>query len=75
MEPLVIDRERVVRLALELASLRKVPLGDAVEDALQTRLDTEKEIARRVESMLALGREIRAHMPEPVSSDHGWLYR
>jgi hypothetical protein len=31
----------------------------------------KEEKARR---MLALAAEIRAHMQEPVSSDHGWLY-
>jgi hypothetical protein len=35
---------------------------------------TEREIDDKVVRMLALGREISAHLREPISSDHSCLY-
>ncbi len=69
-----IESEEVVRLAEELAALRHMSVPDAVADALRKQVDRERDVRERVDRMLALGREIRAHMTEPVSSDHSWLY-
>ena len=46
-------------------------------EALRVRLERERkarDIDAKVEQMMAIAREIRAHMREPVSSDHSWLY-
>ena len=64
-------------LATELAQLTGESVTAAVTRALRERLDRERRVrtkAARMEAMLAMGREIRAHMREPVSSDTGWLY-
>ena len=50
-------------------------LTAVVTKALQAELDRrERDKAAEVERMLAIGREIRAHMREPVSSDTSDLF-
>ena len=44
------------------------------EEAVQERLKRERERKAKLDRLMALAAEIRAHMTEPVSSDHGWLY-
>lgn len=34
----------------------------------------ERDIKAKVSRMLAAGREIRAHLRQPITSDHGCLY-
>jgi hypothetical protein len=40
----------------------------------QKHVRREGDIDAEVARMLAFGREIRAHMREPITSDHGYLY-
>lgn len=65
-------------LASELATLTGESLTEAVTTALRERLERERKAREReakIERLLELGREIRAHMREPVSSeDHNDLY-
>jgi antitoxin VapB len=67
--------------AYRLASRLSEPTGESltavVTKALQAELDrTERQgdIDQRVRRMLEMGREIRAPMREPVSSDTSWMY-
>jgi antitoxin VapB len=49
----------------------------AITDAIRERPkpgDCAQDATSRVNRVTALAKEIRAHMSEPVSSDHGWLY-
>ncbi len=65
-------------LASELAALTGESLTEAVTTALRERLERERKSREReakIEAMLAIGREIRAHMLEPASSaDHAEIY-
>lgn len=65
-------------LASELATLTGESLTEAVTIALRERLERERKVRDReakIEAMLAMGREIRSHMREPVSSaDHADIY-
>jgi antitoxin VapB len=65
-------------LATELAALTGESLTAAVTEALRERLERERRVrekAEKVERIMALAREIRAHMTEPVaSSDTDELY-
>jgi antitoxin VapB len=73
-----IKSDDAYRLATELAALTGESLTGAVTTALRERLDRERrerEKSVKVEQMLEMAREIRAHMQEPVSSiDHNDLY-
>jgi antitoxin VapB len=69
-----IDSEETIRVATELANLKGESLEVAVLVSLQERLQREREIKDKVDRVMALAREVRAHMREPVSSDHNWLY-
>ena len=45
--------------------------------ALQAELERQerqRDIDATVERMLEMGKEIRSHMREPVSSDTSWMY-
>jgi antitoxin VapB len=72
-----IKSDDAYRLASELAELTGENLTAAVTAALRERLERERkarDIDAKVDRMMARAREIRAHMQEPVSSDHSWLY-
>jgi len=69
-----IENEELVKQAEELAALRRMSVPDAVAAAVRSELEHERAVRATVEKIEALGREIRAHMTEPVSSDHSWLY-
>jgi antitoxin VapB len=72
-----IKSEDAYRLASRLAELTGESLTSAVTNALRAeleRLERERDVDAEVERMLAMGREIRAHMTEPVSSDLSDLY-
>jgi antitoxin VapB len=65
------------RLASRLSQLTGESLTTVVTKALQAELDREERehgIEARVEEILAAGREIRAHLREPITSDHSCLY-
>jgi antitoxin VapB len=65
------------RLASRLSELTGESLTTVVTEALRERLHREQRLgdkaARRLR-LLALADEIRANMPDGITSDHGWLY-
>jgi len=72
-----IKSEDAYRLASRLSELTDESLTSVVIGALRAELERherQRDVAAKVERMLAIGREIRAHMREPVSSDTGWMY-
>ncbi|MEJ0016371.1 MAG: type II toxin-antitoxin system VapB family antitoxin [Acetobacteraceae bacterium] len=72
-----IKSEDAYRLASRLAELTGESLTAVVTRALQAELDRQeraRDVQARVEHVMAIAREIRAHMREPVSSDTSWLY-
>jgi antitoxin VapB len=72
-----IKSEDAYRLASRLAELTGESLTTVVTKALQAELDREqraRDINEKVERMLALGRDIRAHLRVPITSDHNCLY-
>ena len=70
-----INSDDAYRMASRLSEMTGDSLTAVVTKALQAELDRrERDKAAEVERMLAMGREIRAHMREPVSSDLRDLY-
>lgn len=72
-----IKSDDAYRLASDLAALTGESLTAAVTVALRERLERERrerDIETRRRRLTELATEIRAHMREPVSSDHSWLY-
>lgn len=72
-----IKSEDAYRLASRLSELTGESLTAVVTRALRAELEREertRDTEQEVERMLAMGREIRAHMREPVSSDLRDLY-
>jgi len=72
-----IKSEDAYRLASRLSELTGESLTAVVTKALQAELERQerqRDIDLKVKRMLEMGREIRAHMREPVSSDTGWMY-
>ena len=72
-----IKSEDAYRLASRLSELTGESLTAVVTRALRAELEREersRDTDQEVERMLAMGREIRAHLREPVSSDLRDLY-
>lgn len=72
-----IKSEDAYRLASRLSELTGESLTAVVTRALRSALEREersRDTDQEVERMLAMGREIRAHLREPVSSDLSDLY-
>jgi len=72
-----IKSEDAYRLASRLAELTGESLTSVVTKALRSELERQEsahDVEAEVERMLAMGREIRSHMTEPVSSDLSDLY-
>jgi antitoxin VapB len=72
-----IKSEDAYRLASRLATLTGESLTSVVTKALRSELERQEsshDVEVEVERMLAMGREIRSHMTEPVSSDLSDLY-
>jgi antitoxin VapB len=72
-----IKSEDAYRLASRLAALTGESLTSVVTKALRSELErreTAHDVEAEIERMLAMGREIRSHMKEPVSSDLSDLY-
>ena len=65
-----INSDETLRAVSELANLK----GESLETAVQERQRREREKKEKIDRIMAIAREIRAHMREPVSSDHSWLY-
>jgi antitoxin VapB len=72
-----IKSEDAYRLASRLAELTGESLTSVVTKALQAELEREerqRDLKARVDRVMAIAKEIRAHMREPVSSDTSWMY-
>jgi antitoxin VapB len=72
-----IKSEDAYRLASRLAELTGESLTSVVTKALRSELERHEsahDVEAEVKRMLAMGREIRGHMTEPVSSDLNDLY-
>lgn len=72
-----IEGDEAYAMAAELAGLTSESVDAAVVEAVRLRLEKVRHSqakTAKVERMLALAATIRAHMQEPVSSDHSWLY-
>jgi antitoxin VapB len=72
-----IKSEDAYRLASKLAALTGESLTSVVTKALRSELERQEsshDVEAEVSRMLAMGREIRSHMTEPVSSDLSDLY-
>lgn len=72
-----IKSEDAYRLASRLSELTGESLTSVVTKALQAELERQerrRDIQARVDHVMAIAKEIRAHMDEPVTSDTSWLY-
>lgn len=72
-----IKSEEAYGLASRLAELTGESLTTVVTKALKAELERQqraRDVEEKVERMLALGREIRAHLRVPITSDHSCLY-
>ena len=69
-----IENDEAVHLAHELATLKGETVEAAVLAALRERFEREQARTAQVDRIMAMAREARAHMREPVSSDHSDLY-
>ena len=72
-----IKSEDAYRLASRLAELTGESLTSVVTEALQAELERQerqRDRQARVDHVMQIARELRAHMREPVSSDTSWLY-
>jgi antitoxin VapB len=72
-----IKSEDAHRLASRLSELTGESLTTVVTKALQTELEREERLRDRAaleEKLWALAGQIKANMPDDVTSDHSWLY-
>lgn len=72
-----IKSEDAYRLASRLSELTGESLTSVVTKALQAeleRLERQRDTQARVDHVMAIAKEIRAHMREPVNSDTSWMY-
>jgi antitoxin VapB len=72
-----IKSEEAYGLASRLAELTGESLTTVVLKALKAELERQqraRDVEEKVQRMLALGREIRAHLRVPITSDHSCLY-
>jgi antitoxin VapB len=72
-----IKSEDAYRLASRLAEMTGESLTSVVTRALQAELEREerqRDLKTRVDRIMAIAKEIRAHMREPVTSDTSWMY-
>ena len=72
-----IKSEDAYRLASRLSELTGESLTSVVTKALRAELERQerqRDIHVRVDHVMAIAKEIRAHMREPVSSDTSWMY-
>jgi antitoxin VapB len=74
-ELLKIESDDAYALASQLAELTGESVSAAVTTAIRDRLARESERRARVDRVMALAAELRAHIDGPVSSqDHNLLY-
>ncbi|WP_239991997.1 type II toxin-antitoxin system VapB family antitoxin [Rhodopila globiformis] len=72
-----IKSEDAYRLASRLSELTGESLTTVVTRALQSELDREQRLrdkAAMKADLLAIAADIKANMPDDVTSDHNWLY-
>jgi antitoxin VapB len=72
-----IKSEDAYRLASRLSELTGESLTMVVTRALRSELDREQRLRDRAaleEKLWSIAGEIKANMPDDVSSDHDWLY-
>jgi antitoxin VapB len=72
-----IKSEDAYRLASRLSELTGESLTTVVTKALQAELDREEKIRDKTAlkaKLLAIAADIKANMPNDVTSDHDWLY-
>jgi antitoxin VapB len=72
-----IKSEDAYRLASRLSELTGESLTAVVTKALRTELDREQRLrdkAALADKLWAIAAEIKANMPDDVTSDHSWLY-
>ena len=67
-----IKSEDAYRLASRLAELTGESLTSVVTKPLQAERRRDRQA--RVDHVMKIARELRAHMREPESSDTSWLY-
>ena len=74
---LIIHGAEACDLAIRLAALTGESVADAVTKALRAELERReraRDIKAEAERMMAMGREIRAHLKGPGSSDTSDFY-
>ena len=72
-----IKSDDAYRLASRLSELTGESLTTVVTKALQSELDREERLRDKAalkERLLAIAAQIKANMPDDVTSDHDWLY-
>jgi antitoxin VapB len=72
-----IKSEDAYRLASRLSELTGESLTSVVTKALQAEVERQeraRDLQARVDRVMKMAKEIRAHMREPVSSDTSWMY-
>jgi antitoxin VapB len=77
-----IKSDDAYRLATRLSELTGESLTSVVTRALRSELEREQRLRDKAaedkaaleEELWALAGEVKANMPDDVTSDHGWLY-
>jgi antitoxin VapB len=72
-----IKSEDAYRLASQLSELTGESLTGVIIKALRAELERrerERVVEAEVDCVMAIAKEIRSHMSEPVSSDTSWMY-
>lgn len=72
-----IKSDDAYRLASRLSKLTGESLTTVVTKALRAELDRQERLRDRdalEEELWAIAGEIKANMPDDVTSDHSWLY-
>ena len=72
-----IKSEDAYRLASRLSELTGESLTSVVTKALRAELERQarqRDVKARVDRVMEIAKEIRAHMREPISSDTSWMY-
>ncbi len=68
-EVLHIENGEAARYAAELASLRHVSVDEAVTRLLRETVERERKVKAKVERIMALAADLRAHLHTPLTMD------
>lgn len=71
---MLIENQRNRELAGELASLMGEAPAEAVEKALQERIERERRRAEERRALRSIAKQFRDAAPVGLSSDHSFLY-